>query len=216
MSSDDEAAIRDAASLVVIDFETQPERILMGRRASGHLFMPGVFVFPGGRLDEADAAAEISAPLAPEARDALGVPAPGRQSDAAPHALAVTALRELHEETGLSFGATTPDTFALDHLKFFARAITPPGRVRRYDTRFFAAARTEALQPSRHAGPDGELQEIDWFSLAELADMQVAGITRQILRDVAERLEAGPIDRWPSRVWLHSHDGDAFLRTRLA
>lgn len=44
---------RDAATLIVIRGQKEPE-ILMGKRAASHKFMPNKFVFPGGKLDVAD------------------------------------------------------------------------------------------------------------------------------------------------------------------
>src|SRR5690349_19268726 len=45
---------RDAATLILIDRSGGDHRVLMGRRHAGHAFMPGKFVFPGGRTDPAD------------------------------------------------------------------------------------------------------------------------------------------------------------------
>lgn len=45
---------RDAASLILLDRSGGGVRMLFGKRHGGHAFMPGVFVFPGGRLDDED------------------------------------------------------------------------------------------------------------------------------------------------------------------
>ena len=45
---------RDAATLIVIRRDGATPRILLGQRHGSHAFMPGKFVFPGGRLDAAD------------------------------------------------------------------------------------------------------------------------------------------------------------------
>ena len=45
---------RDAATLIVLD-RTGPEpSVLMGKRHDSHKFMPGKFVFPGGRIEPGD------------------------------------------------------------------------------------------------------------------------------------------------------------------
>src|SRR5437879_4535917 len=45
---------RNAATLILIDRSTTPAKVLLGRRHDGHKFMPGKFVFPGGRVEPHD------------------------------------------------------------------------------------------------------------------------------------------------------------------
>ncbi|MBV9906848.1 MAG: NUDIX hydrolase, partial [Hyphomicrobiales bacterium] len=46
---------RDAATLILVDgAERGTARVLMGKRHPGHKFMPGKFVFPGGRVEPED------------------------------------------------------------------------------------------------------------------------------------------------------------------
>src|SRR5688500_18664089 len=94
---------KDAATLIIIDREGPGPKVLMGRRHAGHKFMPGKFVFPGGRIEKADvemaAATELDA--AAEAKLAL------RPRDAEvppPRAFPLAAIRETYEETGLQIG----------------------------------------------------------------------------------------------------------------
>lgn len=120
--------------------------------------MPGKFVFPGGRVDATDnripVAAEI--PKALEKKLTSGSP---KIAPACARALAIAAICEACEETGLCLGRKVPrmngtagkligewkpfaDAGLLPDpsgLFLIARAITPPGRVRRFDTRFFTA-----------------------------------------------------------------------------
>ena len=46
---------RDAATLILYRRGSDGVRVLMGQRHSKHVFMPDKFVFPGGRVDPADA-----------------------------------------------------------------------------------------------------------------------------------------------------------------
>ncbi len=92
---------RDAATMILIDREGPDPKVLLGRRHAGHKFMPGKFVFPGGRIEKADvemaAATELDA--AAEAKLAL------RPRDAevpASRAFPLAAIRETYEETGLA------------------------------------------------------------------------------------------------------------------
>jgi 8-oxo-dGTP pyrophosphatase MutT (NUDIX family) len=197
---------RDAATLILVDQSKGEPRVLMGRRRDDQIFMPGKFVFPGGRVDRADA----RAPSADDLKDCeiakLMLDVRGDISVTRPRALALAAIRETFEETGLLLGVphagvrvpeSGPWRDFLAHgivprlasLTFLARAITPPGRTRRYDTRFFMAEASEvALRTER---TDGELSRLDWFSLEEMRALDLPGITRVIVEDLAERLGAG-------------------------
>ena len=67
-----------------------------------------------------------------------------------------------------------------------ARAITPPGRTRRFDARFFLAPVEALLHPEPTAG-SGELDEIAWLPLAEARTLDLPAITRFVLDEIAER-----------------------------
>src|SRR5471030_1504600 len=45
---------RDAATLMLIDRSGPKPKVLLGRRHHAHKFMPGKFVFPGGRIEALD------------------------------------------------------------------------------------------------------------------------------------------------------------------
>ncbi|HUF44051.1 MAG TPA: NUDIX hydrolase, partial [Aestuariivirgaceae bacterium] len=53
MSSDPAIRPRDAATLIILRRDGAKTRVLMGKRHSDHAFMPGKYVFPGGRVDAA-------------------------------------------------------------------------------------------------------------------------------------------------------------------
>jgi 8-oxo-dGTP pyrophosphatase MutT (NUDIX family) len=191
---------RDAATLIVIDWSAADPRLLMGRRHPDQVFLPDTYVFPGGRVDPTDRVLSRHVRLPASESACVQTSLGGKPSDARAAALALAAVRETFEETGIVFGATgapehaTPaggwDAFlatgfrpCLDHLTYFARAITPPARPRRYDTRFFIvdasriAHRTEAI--------DGELLDIGWFTVSEAKTLKLPSITRVIMDDIA-------------------------------
>lgn len=198
---------RDAASLVLVDRSKSVPRMLLGKRHDKHAFMPGVFVFPGGRVDDEDRLMKYVGKLdgTSERRLLAGSPkiTPSRS-----RALALTAIRETCEETGLLVGrrdrtavtavASGWAPFAetgvhpnLAALSFAVRAITPPGRTRRFDTRFFIADRRDAVhEVPGIAGPDSEFVELKWLSFEEAYAEKIAGITRVILREIEARLKA--------------------------
>lgn len=194
---------RDAASLIVIDTEGAQPRVLMGRRHEGHIFMPGMFVFPGGRVDAADYRVGAADALEPDVQRKLLFDVKGRSSPKRAQALALAAIRETFEEAGLLLGekAHQPPSSrspawraflahgvvpTLGALRFVARAITPPGRRRRYDTRFFCV---NAGEIALEAAPlDGELDELRWLTVDEVKTIEAPTITRVILEEFLARI----------------------------
>ena len=195
---------RDAATLILLDRKGDDINVLMGRRHMRHAFMPGKFVFPGGRTDPADSRIPVASGLHPEIESKI---ARGRTSATRARAIALSAVRETYEEAGLLIGR--PGSFAtpkadwrgfvehgvapsLEGLRFVARAITPPGRVRRFDTRFLAAYREEVAVELAEGGPTDELEEIMWLPLEKAAEADIPAITRTILGDLSARLRDDP------------------------
>ncbi|KAK0341873.1 hypothetical protein LTR94_024629 [Friedmanniomyces endolithicus] len=187
---------KDAATLILTRGTRRPE-ILMGRRAPGHVFMASKWVFPGGRVDRSDFRAASIGSLALPVMDRLQAEVPPRRAKA----LALAAIRETFEETGLILGRAAPsarvvgpwDAFRqagalpdLSALSYVARAITPPGRSRRFDARFFTAS-AEALLASEPNAGSGELDEIAWLSLDQARALDLPAITRFILNELIER-----------------------------
>ncbi|WP_164157801.1 NUDIX hydrolase [Sandarakinorhabdus rubra] len=190
---------KDAATLLVIRRDGRSPRVLMGRRAKGHVFMASKWVFPGGRIHPSDYRVPAASELDIEAAAPLLRTAPAAKA----RALAAAAVRELFEETGLVLGAPGMArtrskewrdflaTGRLPHLaplRFVGRAITPPVRPRRFDARFFTveAEHLASLDPGSGCG---ELDEIAWFNWEEAAALDLPSITRAILADVAARLD---------------------------
>ncbi len=225
---------KDAATLMVIDRGSDGvPRVLMGRRHMRHAFMPGKFVFPGGRVDSGDARVPVADafPDVELSRLMMGPRAPRTSGRA--RALAVAAIRETYEEAGLLIGApgTTrlPEGEAwsafsergllpsLSRLVFLARAITPPGRPRRFDTRFFAVwADAISDRLPEGTGPSGELEAVQWIAIEEAATFDLPGVTRRVLRELGARLEADPgLSRTDSPVPFYQSRGEAFFQRLL-
>jgi 8-oxo-dGTP pyrophosphatase MutT (NUDIX family) len=199
---------KDAATLILLDRSGPAPKVLLGRRHQGHAFVPGRFVFPGGRLDAGDRLMTVAAPLDPRTEAKL-MRHTRRPSAVKARALALAAIRETFEETGLLLGCRCTDAppapagawsaFAaakvypdLANIHFIARAITPPRRPRRYDTRFFAAdASAIAHRIEGVVGPDAELVELVWLPLNETEQVDLLAITQLVLRDLQAQIEAG-------------------------
>jgi len=197
---------KDAATLILIDRATEVPRVLLGRRHGGAKFMPDKFVFPGGRVEKSDRLIAIAGPLHPAVEDCLQRHVQ-RPSSIKARALALAAIRETFEETGLLIGRRRevpptpggPDPFAesgiypdLAALQFIARAITPPRRPRRFDTRFFAAdAGAIAHRVEGIINPDAELVELVWLPITDAQHLDMPTITRVVLEELQARIAAG-------------------------
>lgn len=198
---------RPAASLVLIDRSGPEPKILLGRRNAALAFLPGKYVFPGGRLEKADRLMASTGSLPAHCRKSLAQ----RRRRGAPgaDAFARAAIRETFEETGLLFGVPgqvasdvagdapaawqsyaalgfLPD---LSALAFVARAITPPSFPYRYDTSFFTCdvARL-ALRIDGVVDATSELVELVWLSIAEARRCDIPAITAMILDELEGRL----------------------------
>jgi 8-oxo-dGTP pyrophosphatase MutT (NUDIX family) len=204
---------RDAATLIVLRRDGPKLRVLMGRRHGGHSFMPDKWVFPGGRIDPADFRAPVAAELRPEVAEALArAGGPPRRA----RALALSAIRETFEETGLLLAkpaehhrvvagpwreflaqGVLPDLAAVD---FIARAVTPPMVPKRFDARFFMADAENLVSLERQADC-GELDEIAWFELEAALALDLPTVTEFVLKEIPLRLaDAGrPIPDWRMR-----------------
>lgn len=184
--------IKPAATLVLLRDTAQGVEVFLVRRNFSIAFMAGAHVFPGGRVDPADADADAQWCDLPAGTDAARTP---------DLAFSVAALRELFEEAGVLLARTgtgalapcdDPDTtgryaadrdavhagtrtlrsivereglrLALDAVVPFAHWVTPPIEVRRFDTWFFAAQAPARQHPThdRHESADS-----GWFTPRE-------------------------------------------------
>lgn len=217
---------RDAASLVVVDRSRPTPSVLMGRRRPDQVFLPNTFVFPGGRVELADRTLARRHALDPADAACLKIDMSGRPSETRAAALALAAIRETFEETGIIVGeagsaeeAAGPGAWQgflaegyrprPDRLAFFARAITPPGRPRRYDTRFFIVDAGEIAH--RTARVDGELLDIDWYPIDRIASLALPSITRHVLADLVALVERGQ----DASVPFYTQRRGRFARTLL-
>ena len=122
-------------------------------------------------------------------------------------ALALAAIRETYEETGLVVGRATKrkaitrhaiwrDYFEhgveppLDNMDFFARAITPAYRTRRFDTRFFMVHEEFIYNnPDQVANASGELNDIHWLTFAKARQLDLPVVTRWAIDLVEQRIK---------------------------
>ena len=217
-------AIRDAATIVLLRHDAGTPRVLMGQRGTSAAFMPDKFVFPGGAVDPEDSGLLSGSILDTRCAERLAQ----RTAPDLAAALPFAAIRELWEETGLTLGRPDPeaagravpaswrsfhDAGLSPHpapLSFMFRAITPPGRPRRFDARFFLAdaAALPGGADSALAG-DSELRHLQWIALGEARALPLPFITEVVLSEI-EALLATPGVARPVPFFDHAEDGSHF------
>jgi 8-oxo-dGTP pyrophosphatase MutT (NUDIX family) len=215
---------KDAATLILVDRSATTPKVLVGKRHDKVVFMPGKFVFPGGRVDKADNRVAVAAPMARELEANLLKGSP-KITPSRARSLAIAAIREACEETGLCLGrkndGKTPtlegpwkpfsDAGLLPDpsgLFLIARAITPPGRVRRFDTRFFTAdASAIAHRVEGVIHPDAELVELVWVEIGSKPLADLHPMTRNVLNELEKRLATGPLKHDAAVPFFHFYGG---------
>ncbi len=178
-----------SASLILIRENDQGAEVLVGRRRSDLRFLPGIYAFPGGRLDRDD--------LRPSGfAEPLNAPPPGidYRTRRQWQRLHRGVLRETWEETGLLLGYPLIEQAssgrgvsmaiwqayareglrpAFDNLRLVARAITPTSSPRRFHNRFFLA--DGALAQGKLQG-SGEFDRLSWVSLKEALELPMGEV----------------------------------------
>ena len=187
-----ETPIRDAATIILTRPSANGAEVLMGQRGKRAVFMPGKFVFPGGAVDPEDFMPKAPPALGPVCRRRLSVDV--AQPEIAP-ALVQAAARELREETGLELAQVAA-------LRFFFRAITPPGPPRRFDARFFVApAAAISGNLDDFSAAEDELSHLQWLPTADARQLDLPFVTRIVLAEL-EHYTPGTT---PAQVPFYDH-----------
>lgn len=201
----------------------------MGRRHRAMRFMPGFYVFPGGRVDPIDRESSGF-------QESLCPPPAG--VDKTTHCRLITfaraALRESYEETGLLLSSAAPvpqgrpsnvdladidvwrayrraETIpAFDALRLIARAITPTSSPMRFHTRFFGA--DGDLARGTLSG-DGELEDLHWVRLSDTRKLKISEVTLAVLREALAHRKARDEGR-PAALfhWVGAKEWPRFRR----
>ena len=229
---------RDAATLIMVDTTSGAAKVLLGKRRMDMKFMPGKYVFPGGRVDPTDKGVDCNGDLGGDEIAKLLVDMKGKPSPDRARSLALAAIRETYEEAGLVIGTPVAtgeaktngrtaapseswqrffDLGFVPHLApiiFFARAITPPGRPRRFDTRFFCVDAGAIAFQSKP--PEDELSDLVWMRIEEARALDLPPITRVILEDLGDRLKQGPLQPIEAPVPYYYRRNGVFRRDLIS
>jgi len=217
---------RDAASLLLYRGNGENTALLVGRRPGKSRFMPDVYVFPGGGVEAADARAKPSTPLAMACAEHMAVGG----SSARAQTMAMAAVRETFEETGLLIaqegnpGSVQDPTWQslaaqglsadLSVLKYFARAITPATESIRFHARFFVCDVNDAsgCDPNAVTQSD-ELLDLHWMPLTNPDNLPLRGVTQFILKDFATWLNTP--DQWLGYAMYTRRSGNPTIQRSL-
>ncbi|MEP1207946.1 MAG: NUDIX hydrolase [Rhizobiaceae bacterium] len=218
---------KDASTLIILDGSGSGAKVLMGRRHEGHKFMPGLFVFPGGRVDRFDGSVPAASELHPTIETKIFGSLRAKPTRRRARALGLAAIRETYEEAGLllgqkggGFSARHPDwqafselgvTPTLDSLRLVARAITPPGRTRRFDAWFFVT-KADHIAHTLDQRPTDELQELHWLTIDDALQLELPVITLTVLKDLQTRLKVDPSLEPSTDMPFYHLKGKNFLR----
>ncbi|WP_349437808.1 hydrolase [Pararhizobium sp. A13] len=181
---------------MLLDRSQAQVRVLVGRRNKAHVFMPDLHVFPGGRRDRSDYKLPWASDIHPAVLERLKACCGPRASESRLRALALAALRELHEEASIAVGrkecgnTQLPFLPDLTNLRYMARAITPPGFPRRFDTHFFALFTDEAGVGPADIRDSRELEDLRWIDVNDVSAVRMPDITGIILADLRASLES--------------------------
>lgn len=204
---------RHAASLILLDTSQAEPRVLMGQRHSKMKFIPDAYVFPGGKLDPEDHQVNPSTTLPPQVVKHV---CQGGTSPEMARALALAAIRETWEETGLLLAHQAPlknapeswQGFAKDEqspdlaaLSFYARAITPASSPIRFHARFFLA---DAQKVTGKLQGSGELDNLDWYPLSQALKLPIIDVTEFVLTQLQKRPEVHQPN--PTPLWAYRRD----------
>ncbi|MEE9454719.1 MAG: NUDIX hydrolase [Paracoccaceae bacterium] len=210
--------IRDAATILLLRKRAGRHQVLMGQRGASAAFMPNKYVFPGGVIDPQDYEICPDMPLNGLAMTKLSIKAPANIAQAS----AMAAIRELWEETGLILGqvGTAPKDIPHDWQGFFAkdvvpragalnfmfRAVTPPGRPRRFDARFFWADSAGIVGSDEDfAGASDELSHLHWIDLEAAKALDLPFVTEVVLSEIIAIMQAPDT---PRKVPFFYHDDE--------
>lgn len=227
MSND---AIPAATLILVRERQFGPPELLMVERAAGMAFAAGAWVFPGGRIDEADR--QLASRLPTDHRDAriaairetleeTAIPAGLKAPPPAEHCLEIQAALAANEDFG-DIAKRAGLALDLDALTPFARWVPKFHATRRFDTLFFIARAPDGdWQPNVI---EGECTGASWVTAAEMLERDRAGEVQLIFptRRTLERLaqhatydeivaDAHTHSIEPISPWIEEKDGERFI-----
>jgi len=171
---------KPAATLIITKKINNDLCILMGKRPEDAKFAPGMWVFPGGKLDKNDIHQGNKYKLNKNILNYLELL---KAEPPIGEALIHTAIRETEEETNLTISSNN-----LEKVWVLARAITPVNRHMRFDTKFFVAP--SSCFTGKVKG-NGELDKLEYVNINDALKLPMFDITEFILEEIKVRTKKG-------------------------
>ena len=174
---------RDAATVLLVRDRGPAFEVFLQRRLRSMAFAAGMYVFPGGAVEESDRirAQALTHLLGPNS------PATINRAELDTYATRSAACRETREETGFML-------YGMDDLVYIAHWITPTVESRRFDTRFYAVVVDD---PTDSAAVLSEADESCWITPADAlagygrGELAMLPPTVAVLSQFAEYAAAG-------------------------
>lgn len=171
---------KPAATLIITKIKNKKVFVLMGKRPSKARFAPGMWVFPGGKLDKSDLTTPknyiINNKIIKNLNLLKAKPPLGK-------GLIHTAIRETEEETNLKLKSNN-----IKNMWVLGRAITPLTRPMRFDTKFFVAPSDCFIGNLKG---NGELAKLEYVEICKALKFPMFDVTEFILQEISERINNG-------------------------
>lgn len=165
---------RHAGTVVLVADLADGVHVYLQRRVRTMAFAAGMYVFPGGAVEDVDtqAAEAAGGTVAEPGTDTLDV--------------RFAAVRETQEEAAIRLGDPT-------RLRYIAHWVTPEVEERRFDTRFYAAVVDveEVTENSSESDDQLWIRPAVALSRYHAGDMMMLPPTVAVLHDFAERITRG-------------------------
>ena len=163
---------RVAATLILARAGSAGLEVLMARRTGRATFASGLWVFPGGAVDDVDSSSLARELLGPRGADpnAALISAALRETAEEINAYVTTQppdahlrerLHHLHGRSLLSELAAAGLVFDTEHLAYWSNWITPRIRPKRFDTHFFVVEVDPAI---RFEADGSEIVDVAWVT----------------------------------------------------
>ena len=185
---------RDAASVIIYKEMHNKYYVLMGKRSIKSKFMPSIYVFPGGAVDNIDYQANKLFSLS----TSINKNKMKTRSDNHTKAIMFAGIRETAEECNLYLAKkdvisnsknlllnNSWDNFlkkslfpSFDNLFYFGRAITPSYLKIRFHARFFIANYENFVGTIKS---NGELEDLGWVEIRKAKLLPIADVTEFLI-----------------------------------